>query len=105
MITAIEIENFKGIRDRVRIDLKPITLLFGPNSAGKSTILHALHYAREIFERRNLDADRTAAGGKFVDLGGFQNLVHQRDLSRPVIVRFDLDIEKQRLLPGLPRQR
>jgi hypothetical protein len=29
MITAIEIENFKGIRDRVRIEMKPITLLFG----------------------------------------------------------------------------
>ena len=41
-ITAIEIENFKGISDRVRVDLKPITLLFGANSAGKSTILHAL---------------------------------------------------------------
>ena len=39
MITAIEIENFKGIRDRQRIELKPITLLFGPNSAGKSTLL------------------------------------------------------------------
>ena len=57
MITGISIENFKGIRERVELELKPLTLLFGPNSAGKSTILHALHYAREIFERHNLDAD------------------------------------------------
>lgn len=92
MITAIEIENFKGIRDRVRIELKPITLLFGPNSAGKSTILHALHYAREILERRNLDADQTVVGGKFIDLGGFRNLVHGHDISRPVVLRFDLDL-------------
>jgi len=27
MITRIEIENFKGIGDRVELDLKPITLL------------------------------------------------------------------------------
>jgi len=38
-LTRIEIENFKGIGTRQRIDLRPITLLFGPNSAGKSTIL------------------------------------------------------------------
>jgi AAA15 family ATPase/GTPase len=38
-ITKITIENFKGIADRVEIDLKPITVLFGANSAGKSTLL------------------------------------------------------------------
>ena len=57
MITGITIENFKGIRERVKLDFRPITLLFGANSAGKSTILHALHYAREVFERHNLDAE------------------------------------------------
>ncbi|MEO8495300.1 MAG: ATP-binding protein [Planctomycetota bacterium] len=46
MITGITIENFKGIRVRVNFDFRPITLLFGANSAGKSTILHALHYVR-----------------------------------------------------------
>ena len=63
MITTIGIENFKGIGERQRIGLKPITLLFGPNSAGKSTVLHALYYAREVFERRKLDAARTLTGG------------------------------------------
>ena len=43
------------------IELKPITLLFGPNSAGKSTILQALHYVREILERGNIDPDVTIA--------------------------------------------
>lgn len=76
MITGIAIENFKGIRERVEIELRPITMLFGPNSAGKSTILHALHYAREVFERHNLDADQTITGGHYVDLGGFRNFLH-----------------------------
>ena len=42
MITRIAIENFKGIGDRVEIPIKPITLLFGPNSAGKSTLMYAI---------------------------------------------------------------
>ena len=93
MLTHISIENFKGIRDRVEIELKPITLLFGPNSAGKSTILHALLYAQEVFERHNLDADRTAAGGPFIDLGGFKSMVHGRDPNRSIGLglRFSLD--------------
>jgi hypothetical protein len=94
LLTAIEIENFKGIGERVRLELKPITLLFGPNSAGKSTILQALHYAREIFERRNLNADKTMAGGQFVDLGGFLNVVHGHDPLREIKLAFELDLRK-----------
>lgn len=97
MITAIEIENFKGIGERQRIELKPITLLFGPNSAGKSTILHALHYAREILERHNVDADRTIGGGDFVDLGGFAKFVHRHRLDVPLSLRFELDLSKRHL--------
>jgi predicted ATPase len=98
MITGIAIENFKGIRERVQLDLRPITLLFGANSAGKSTILHALHYAREVFERHNLNADHTVAGGKYIDLGGFEHFVHRRnkddviDGTKEMGLRVDLEL-------------
>lgn len=92
MITRIEIENFKGIGERVAIDLKPITLLFGPNSAGKSTVTHALHYAREVLGRRNYDADKTIAGGDFVDLGGFRSFIHMKNTSKCVKFKFHLDL-------------
>jgi hypothetical protein len=79
MINKITIENFKSIKDRVEIDLKPITLLFGPNSAGKSTVIQALHYLKEILERNNTDPGKTELGGDAVDLGGFANLVHREE--------------------------
>ncbi|MBM4001543.1 MAG: hypothetical protein FJ297_18755 [Planctomycetes bacterium] len=75
-LTRIAVANFKGIKDEVAFDLKPITLLFGPNSGGKSTLIHAIHYANEIFARRNLDADTTLVGGPLVDLGGYRNFLH-----------------------------
>lgn len=98
-ITAITIENFKAIKEPIRIELKPITLLFGPNSAGKSTIIQVLHYAREIFERQNLNPDRTLLGGETIDLGGFESLVYQHNKSLPIRMRFDLDIADENL-PG-----
>ena len=51
MITGIVIENFKSIRDRVEIEIRPLTLLFGANGAGKSTIVDAL----ELIEQLLLD--------------------------------------------------
>lgn len=100
-LTRIEIENFKGIGSRQKIDLRPITLLFGPNSAGKSTILQALHYLREIFERGNIDPDRTIAGG-LIDLGGFATLVHNHQLDRTVSLKVVLDLTDEQGSDGLP---
>jgi hypothetical protein len=108
MITGISIENFKGIRERVKLDFRPITLLFGANSAGKSTVLHALHYAREVFERHNLDADQTIAGGKYIDLGGFRRLVHRDDDNAmvapemPIRLRIDVDVTRNDLKSFYP---
>jgi predicted ATPase len=97
-ITAITIENFKGIKDPVRIEMKPITLLFGPNSVGKSTVIQALHYAREIFERNNCDPDKTIAGGDTIDLGGFKNLVYgQLKQGNEIALGFELDLSKKDL--------
>lgn len=96
-ISAITIGNFKGIAAPARIELKPITLLFGPNSAGKSTVIQALHYAREIFGRQNLSPDRTLLGGNVIDLGGFESLVHGHDLSKQVSLMFELDLTKEDL--------
>lgn len=90
IIKAITIENFKGIREPMRVEFKPITLLFGPNSAGKSTIVQALHYVREILERNNVDADRTTGADESFDLGGFSNLVHKHDLNLPMRFKFEL---------------
>lgn len=59
-ITAIELENFQSIERRTRIELKPITLLFGPNSAGKSTVFDALELIRILLDPNDFDEDRAA---------------------------------------------
>jgi hypothetical protein len=100
-LDRIEIENFKGIGERQTIELKPITLLFGPNSAGKSTILQALHYLREILERGNIDPDVTIAGG-LIDLGGFATLIHNYELDRLVRLKLSLDLVHEQGAEGLP---
>ena len=41
-ITKLIVGGFKSIRERTEIPIAPLTLLFGPNSAGKSAVLAAL---------------------------------------------------------------
>ena len=91
-LRKIEIENFKGISSRQTIELKPITLLFGPNSAGKSTILQSLQYVREVLERDNANADHTIGGGE-MDLGGFANFVNDHDTSKKVKIKLVIDLD------------
>lgn len=76
MITDLWIENFKGIGERQHIPLRPITLLFGINSAGKSTVLHALLYLREMVCYQNFDPKKSLAGKQSVNLAGIDNLLH-----------------------------
>jgi hypothetical protein len=109
VITCISITNFKGIRgivngdgelDPVDIELRPLTMLFGANSAGKSSILHALQYAAEVFERRNLDAGLIGDGAAGVDLGGYQNFVHGHNPNLDVTLGFKLTFSLPSSFPG-----
>ena len=93
-LNSITLRNFKSIGEEAQTaNLAPITLLFGPNSAGKSTILQALVFLREVIEHRNLDPDVTELGGEWLDLGGFKNLVHGRDVDTSIELKIDLSID------------
>lgn len=96
--TSLTLKNFKAIGNNVqRIDLAPITLLFGPNSAGKSTVLQALIYLKEVLHNRNLNPDKTILGGDWLDLGGFQNLIHMRNLEEAMEITLGFDLNESSL--------
>ncbi|MEW6185462.1 MAG: AAA family ATPase [Thermodesulfobacteriota bacterium] len=84
MLTAIQVGNFKAFAETQRIPLRPLTLIYGANSSGKSSILHSLVLARNAQETGDFDAHRTSVGGESVDLGGFRQYVHRRDLDKSV---------------------
>lgn len=89
-LQALRVGNFKAFADTQRVPLKPITLIFGPNSAGKSSFIHSLALAHEAQfgrEKRNLarlDVHHTDVGGSAIDLGGFRQYVHRGQLNKRV---------------------
>lgn len=96
-LLSMSIKNFKGIDEYgVRVNFAPITLLFGPNNAGKSTIMQALHLAKEVFCHPQADFDRVDVCGQGMDLGSFKDYVHKHDLNRQVLIALEMEVD------GLP---
>lgn len=97
-LTALRIGNFKAFADTQRIPLKPITLIFGPNSAGKSSFIQSLALAHEAQFGRDkrgmsrLDVHHTDVGGRSIDLGGFRQYVHRGQTSKRVEWGAELDV-------------
>ena len=95
MLHALELENFKAFGKRARIPFAPITLIFGENSAGKSTILQALYLlkqTREDSKSSHLLLSRTQNG--IVDLGSFQEMVFDHDLKRTLSIRVETRVNR-----------
>jgi hypothetical protein len=78
MLTGLRLGNFKPFATTQRLPIRPLTLIFGPNSSGTSSLIHGLTLARHALESGGLDVHRTTIGGEAVDLGGFRQYVHRR---------------------------
>jgi len=92
MLTSLRLGNFKAFADSQQLPLKPLTLIFGANSAGKSSLIHGLILAHEANRTGTLDVHRTELGGESVDLGGFRQYVHRRDATRRMEWAAELEV-------------
>ncbi|HEV3036721.1 MAG TPA: DUF3696 domain-containing protein [Candidatus Angelobacter sp.] len=85
MFTKLSIKNFKAWRDSKRIRLAPITVFFGSNSSGKTSLLQFLLMLRQTAE--SPDRYRVLHPGDRntpVELGTFRDFVFDHDLSNKI---------------------
>ena len=74
MINKLYSHNFKAFKD-VDIELKPITLFFGPNNSGKSSILSILKLLVQTLESNDKNI-KLLLNGIFGDFGTFKDIVY-----------------------------
>lgn len=69
MITSLSLENFKSFKKLDELKIKPLTILLGKNSCGKSSIIQSLLLLKQTLEENNED-DLNVEGKylKFSDL-------------------------------------
>jgi hypothetical protein len=95
MLTRLRFKNFKAWQDSGEIRLAPLTVLFGANSAGKTSIPQLLLMLKQTSE--SPDRQRALQLGDvrtLVDLGTYDDAVHSHDTSQPMDVELEWTLSK-----------
>jgi len=90
VLTKLRIKNFKAWKDTGEVRLAPLTVLFGANSAGKSSLGHlllALKQTAASADRKR--ALHTGDESSLIDLGTFVECLHGHD--RKAVLDFMLE--------------
>ena len=83
MLTGIGLRNFKAFGDEMQeAPLSKITLIYGPNSGGKSSIIQALLLLKQSLTSRYANRNELVSRGTMVDLGSSVALLHKHDEKR-----------------------
>lgn len=93
MIKNLRIKNFKAWADTGDIRMAPLTVLFGTNSAGKTSIAQMLLLLKQTAE--SSDRQRPLHFGDdntLVDLGDFESAVHGHDTALHVEFKLGWDL-------------
>jgi hypothetical protein len=84
VLNRLSISGFKAFAELATAEFAPITLIYGPNSAGKSSVIQSLLLLKQSNETFTAGSSGLLARGPYVDLGGFRSLVSSHDLDRDV---------------------
>ncbi|MBT0076503.1 AAA family ATPase [Vibrio alginolyticus] len=87
MINNFSIENFKSFSSGDTMKFAPITLIYGPNSSGKSSIIQALLMLKQTIGKENAQGELESEGD-LISLGSFSNFIYSHDDN--LMVKFNL---------------
>ncbi|GJE73117.1 DUF3696 domain-containing protein [Methylorubrum podarium] len=82
MILSLDLENFKAFKSTGTLKLAPITLIYGPNSGGKSSIIQSLILLKQSLSASSIQTSRLMTRGELVDLGTFKSIINGHDSTK-----------------------
>ncbi len=90
MLTRLRFKNFKAGQDSGDIRLAPLTVLFGANSAGKTSIPQLLLLLKQTAESSDRQRALQLGDGRTpIDLGTYDDAVHNHDTGQPMEIELD----------------
>jgi predicted ATPase len=96
MLRNLYIKNFKGWKDTGKIELAPITVLFGSNSSGKSSIGQFLVMLKQTVQQSDRKTVLMLNGTQAsVDLGSISDILYNHDLGEDLQFSFSWDLDKK----------
>jgi len=92
MIKKLTLHNFKAFQNTGQLDIKPMTILAGANSSGKSSILQSLLLLKQTVEidpiHSNLNLD-----GRYVQVSGIDELTFNKPSRTECEIGFDFELQ------------
>lgn len=85
---SYSVENLRRLSATPSIEIRPITILLGRNSVGKSTFLRSLPLLRQSIETKS--SAPVLWYGDYVDFGDFKSAVTDKDLGKSIRFSFEL---------------
>lgn len=82
MLREYRLTNFKAFGETVTIPIRPLTLIFGANSSGKSSIFQSLLLLKQTLEEAKDPGTALLPKGSLVDLGMYRDFVHRHETER-----------------------
>lgn len=86
MKISYKISNLRKIKETPFIDVRPLTILVGKNSAGKSTFLRSFPLLRQSIETKA--SAPILWWGDYVDFGNFKSSVRNKDTNTAIAFSF-----------------
>lgn len=94
MFTSLKIKNFKAFSEWQSLTLAPITLIYGPNSSGKSSIIHSIMLLKQSLTRPSTQGG-LVSNGEYVDLGDFSSMVNGHDIKKNISFKISYTARKK----------
>jgi len=96
---AIRVENLRCLEDTGFIEIKPITLLLGKNSSGKSSFLRLFPLLRQSFESAARIEGPILWYGNLVDFGSFREALNKNKNNQEIVLHFRFHLSSSKALP------
>ena len=88
MSFSYSLKNVRGLKETPELEIRPLTLLVGRNSAGKSTFLRTFPLLRQSITTRS--SAPVLWFGDYVDFGDYKSAVSNNDVDRDIEFSFIL---------------
>lgn len=98
MLSEYQIHNFKAFANQEKIPIRPITLIYGQNSSGKSSVLQSLLLLKQTLQEATDPLTLLLAKGNFVDLGNFSQFINQHDLDKSFSFKVFFDLPTEQII-------
>jgi hypothetical protein len=86
---SYEVQHFKGFGGAAAVELKPLTLIYGANSSGKSSLLQPALLLKQTIDESRDQRNVILIKGTLTNGGSFRDLIHRHEETGEFSVRIE----------------